>query len=311
MTGTAMHRPLLAISLKASAITLFTVMAAMIKAVSEHVPPGESVFFRSALAIPVILVWLAARGEIRNGLVPQSIKGHVLRGLLGTTAMGLSFAGLAYLPLPEVTAIGYAAPIFTLVLASVMLGERIRAIRISAVAVSLLGVLIMLWPILGGTSPHEEAAALGAALILAATMCRSVVQIHIRQMVQSEHTAAIVFYFSLTATVLSLLTMPFGWVLPTGRELGLLLAAGLLGGIAQILVTSAYRFGSASLLAPYDYTSMLVAIVIGYVWFGDLPTLWVICGAGLVIAGNGVVIWREHQLGIERAKARAVSYPKP
>ena len=311
MTGTAMHRPLLAISLKASAITLFTVMAAMIKAVSEHVPPGESVFFRSALAIPVILVWLAARGEIRNGLVPQSIKGHVLRGLLGTTAMGLSFAGLAYLPLPEVTAIGYAAPIFTLVLASVMLGERIRAIRISAVAVSLLGVLIMLWPILGGTSPHEEAAALGAALILAATMCRSVVQIHIRQMVQSEHTAAIVFYFSLTATVLSLLTMPFGWVVPTGRELGLLLAAGLLGGIAQILVTSAYRFGSASLLAPYDYTSMLVAIVIGYVWFGDLPTLWVICGAGLVIAGNGVVIWREHQLGIERAKARAVSYPKP
>lgn len=311
MTGTAMHRPLLAISLKASAITLFTVMAAMIKAVSEHVPPGESVFFRSALAIPVILVWLAARGELRNGLVPQSIKGHVLRGLLGTTAMGLSFAGLAYLPLPEVTAIGYAAPIFTLVLASVMLGERIRAIRISAVAVSLLGVLIMLWPILGGTSPHEEAAALGAALILAATMCRSVVQIHIRQMVQSEHTAAIVFYFSLTATVLSLLTMPFGWVLPTGRELGLLLAAGLLGGIAQILVTSAYRFGSASLLAPYDYTSMLVAIVIGYVWFGDLPTLWVICGAGLVIAGNGVVIWREHQLGIERAKARAVSYPKP
>ena len=311
MTGTAMHRPLLAISLKASAITLFTVMAAMIKAVSEHVPPGESVFFRSALAIPVILVWLAARGEIRNGLVPQSIKGHVLRGLLGTTAMGLSFAGLAYLPLPEVTAIGYAAPIFTLVLASVMLGERIRAIRISAVAVSLLGVLIMLWPILGGTSPHEEAAALGAALILAATMCRSVVQIHIRQMVQSENTAAIVFYFSLTATVLSLLTMPFGWVVPTGRELGLLLAAGLLGGIAQILVTSAYRFGSASLLAPYDYTSMLVAIVIGYVWFGDLPTLWVICGAGLVIAGNGVVIWREHQLGIERAKARAVSYPKP
>lgn len=311
MTGTAMHRPLLAISLKASAITLFTVMAAMIKAVSEHVPPGESVFFRSALAIPVILVWLAARGEIRNGLVPQSIKGHVLRGLLGTTAMGLSFAGLAYLPLPEVTAIGYAAPIFTLVLASVMLGERIRAIRISAVAVSLLGVLIMLWPILGGTSPHEEAAALGAALILAATMCRSVVQIHIRQMVQREHTAAIVFYFSLTATVLSLLTLPFGWVVPTGRELGLLLTAGLLGGIAQILVTSAYRFGSASLLAPYDYTSMLVAIVIGYVWFGDLPTLWVLCGAGLVIAGNGVVIWREHQLGIERAKARSVSYPKP
>ena len=311
MTGTAMHRPLLAISLKASAITLFTVMAAMIKAVSEHVPPGESVFFRSALAIPVILVWLAARGEIRNGLVPQSIKGHVLRGLLGTTAMGLSFAGLAYLPLPEVTAIGYAAPIFTLVLASVMLGERIRAIRISAVAVSLLGVLIMLWPILGGTSPHEEAAALGAALILAATMCRSVVQIHIRQMVQNEHTAAIVFYFSLTATVLSLLTLPFGWVVPTGRELGLLLTAGLLGGIAQILVTSAYRFGSASLLAPYDYTSMLVAIVIGYVWFGDLPTLWVLCGAGLVIAGNGVVIWREHQLGIERAKARSVSYPKP
>ncbi|MEO9779582.1 MAG: DMT family transporter [Sedimentitalea sp.] len=304
------HRPGLAVSLKLCAIGLFTVMAALIKATSAEVPPGEAVFFRSFFAIPVIVVWLAARGELRHGLITKQPMGHFWRGLLGTLAMGLTFAGLGLLPLPEVTAIGYATPIFTVILAALMLGETIRMVRISAVLIGLVGVLIMVWPRLGGGGNLEDGATLGAMFILAATIARGFVQIHIRKLVQTEHTAAIVFYFSATASFISLMTLPFGWVVPRAETLGLLILAGVVGGIAQILVTSSYRFGAASMLAPYDYASMIFAILLGYFWFGELPTAVMLIGAALVVAGNILVIWREHQLGLERSRARAVSDPK-
>ncbi|MGR3761133.1 DMT family transporter [Roseobacteraceae bacterium NS-SX3] len=302
------HRPALAIGLKVTAIGLFTLLSAIIKATSEDVPAGQAVFFRSFFAIPVIVAWLAMRGDLRHGLKAKQPLNHVLRGVLGTTAMGMTFMGLGMLPLPEVTAIGYATPIFTLILAALLLGERIRLVRLSAVAVGLAGVLVMLWPRLG-TSSLGDTATLGALLILVATLARAMVQIHIRRMVMTEHTAAIVFYFSATASGLSLLTLPY-WVMPDWDVLALLTGAGLVGGVAQILVTSSYRFGPASMLAPYDYTSMLFAIVIGYIWFAELPTVVMLAGATLVIAGNALVIWRERRLGLERGKARSLTDPK-
>lgn len=309
-TSLTSHRPGLAITLKLSAIFLFSVMSALIKATSDEVPAGEAVFFRSFFAIPVILVWIASRGELRSGLVAQKPMVHVWRGVIGTSAMGLTFAGLGLLPLPEVTAIGYATPILTLILAAFMLGERIRLIRLSAVLIGLVGVMIMLWPRLGAGAGAQDAATLGALLILGATTLRALVQIHIRKMVETERTSAIVFYFSATASALALLTIPFGWVLPRVETLVLLVLAGLVGGTAQILMTSSYRFGAASMLAPYEYASMLFAILIGYVWFHEVPTLIMLLGAALVIAGNILVIWRERQLGLERGRARAVSDPK-
>ncbi len=303
------HRPMLAVALKLSALFLFMVMQALVKALSDDFPPGEMVFFRSLFAVPVIIGWLAWRGELSQGLVVKKPMGHFWRGVLGTSAMGLTFTGLSLLPLPEVTAIGYATPIFTLILAAIMLGERIRMIRIGAVAIGLLGVLIMIWPRLGGNN-MDTAATIGALCVLAATMARAFVQIHIRQLVQVDHPAAVVFYFSITATLLSALTALWGWATPTLEQTLILVVMGLIGGVAQILVTSSYRFGQASMLAPYDYTTMLFAIVIGYVWFDELPTLVMLGGAALVIAGNVLVILRERQLGLDRGKARQATDPK-
>lgn len=304
------HRPLLAVTLKLSALFLFTAMSALVKALSADFPPGQMVFFRSLFAVPVIVAWLISRGELAQGFVVRKPMGHFWRGVLGTTAMGLTFTGLSLLPLPEVTAIGYATPIFTLILAALLLGERIRLIRIGAVAIGLLGVLIMIWPRLG-SADLGTGATIGALCVLGATVARGFVQIHIRQLVQVDHPAAIVFYFSMTATLLSALTVFWGWTIPTLNQLLILITMGLIGGVAQILVTSSYRFGQASMLAPYDYTSMLFAIFIGYVWFDELPTLAILLGAALVIAGNAVVIWREHQLGLERGKARSLTDHKP
>ena len=115
----------LGIALKLLALAVFTVMTVFIKATADSVPPGEAVFFRSAFAIPVIFVWLMARGELRTGLKTDNLLGHVWRGVIGVGAMGLGFTALGLLPLPEVTAIGFASPLITVILAALLRGDRV------------------------------------------------------------------------------------------------------------------------------------------------------------------------------------------
>ncbi len=314
------NRPGAAIALRLSSIFLFMVMAALIKAASETVPPPQAVFFRSVFAFPIIIVWLWQRHELRHGLIPQNFMGHVWRGVFGTTAMALTFGGLGLLPLPEVTAIGYATPMFTVIFAALLLGERVRLFRLSAVALGLVGVMIVMAPRLSlETDTVTRAATIGALMVLGASILRALVQIHVRRLVQTEHTAAIVFYFSLTATVLSLFTYPLGewtgwapldWITPSWTVAGLMITAGLIGGVAQILVTTSLRFGPASMLAPFDYSSMIFASLIGWAIFGELPTPAILAGAALVIAGGVLIIWRERQLGLDRSKAKAPVPPQ-
>ena len=306
-----MH-PLKGIALKICSVITFITMASLIKATAQHVPAGQAVFFRSVFALPVILAWLAVWGDLRTGLKAASPMGHFWRGFVGTAAMGLGFAGLGLLPLPEVTAIGYAAPLMTVILAAMFLGEQVRLFRLGAVALGMVGVLIVLGPRLSAFSGDivEKTAALGAMLILTGALCAALAQIYIRKLVQSEQTSAIVFYFSVTSASLSLLTLPFGWVLPTGQEAAFLILAGLLGGMGQIFLTSAYRFAPASVVAPFDYASMLFAILIGMFFFNEIPDLRTIGGAALVILAGVIIIWREHQLGLERGRARRGMTPQ-
>ncbi|NBE06579.1 DMT family transporter [Paragemmobacter ruber] len=304
-------RPLRGIALKLGSVLVFIVMVSMIKATAEHVPAGQAVFFRSAFAIPVIVVWLMLTRELSTGLRAKSPMGHVWRGFAGTCAMGLGFAGLAYLPLPEVTAIGYAAPLLTVIFAAMFLGEDVRLFRLSCVALGMAGVLIVLSPrltVLDGTASHAEA--FGAMLVLGGAVFAALAQVFVRKLVQTERTPAIVFYFSLTATVLSLATLPFGWVWPTPMETLLLIGAGILGGLGQILLTSSYREADASLVAPFDYASMLFALAIGWFIFAEVPSRTMLIGAALIICAGILIIWRERRLGKDRAQQRKVTTPQ-
>jgi len=307
-----MSRPLRGIGLKLGSVLVFIVMAAMIKSTADHVPAGQAVFFRSVFAIPVIVVWLWMRRELSTGFKTINPVGHVWRGMMGTLAMGLGFAGLGLLPLPEVTAIGYAAPLLTVIFAAMFLGEEVRVFRLTAVALGLVGVLIVLSPRLTVLAPevasHREA--FGATLVLGGAVFTALAQVFVRKLVVTEKTPAIVFWFSVTASVLSLATVPFGWVWPTPWETVLLVLAGLMGGVGQILLTSSYREADASLLAPFDYASMLFALLIGYFVFAEVPTLTMLGGAALVIAAGVLIIWRERQLGLERARQRKAMTPQ-
>jgi drug/metabolite transporter (DMT)-like permease len=236
--------------------------------------------------------------------------GHVWRGVAGTSAMGLGFAGLAFLPLPEVTALGYAAPLLTVIFAAMFLGEEVRAFRLSAVTLGLIGVLIVLWPRLGSFESGNPTATLGAMLVIMGATFAALAQVFIRKMVATERTSAIVFWFSVTSTGLSLISLPFGWVVPTPYEATLLISCGILGGIGQILLTSSYRFADASIVAPFEYVSMLFALGIGYWMFAEVPTVWMLGGAGLIIAAGVMIIWRERRLGLERQRARKAVTPQ-
>ena len=305
-------QPIKGIALKLASVVMFITMASLIKATSDQVPAGQAVFFRSFCAMPVIILWLALRGDLRTGLRVASPMGHFWRGFVGTAAMGMMFAGLGLLPLPEVTAIGYAAPLLTVIFAAMFLGEAVRLFRMAAVALGLAGVLVVLAPrltLLEGETV-QTAEAVGAMLVLTGAICAALAQIYIRKLVQTEQTSAVVFYFSLTSTLLSLLSLPFGWVMPAAPLVGLLVLAGVLGGLGQIFLTSAYRFAGASVVAPFDYASMLLAIGIGYFVFGEVPTAQMLAGAGLVIAAGVLIIWREHALGLRRARARAGMTPQ-
>ena len=303
--------PLRGILLKLASVAVFMAMASLIKAVSHAVPPGEVVFFRSAFAVPVILVWLVATRALRSGLATANPLGHFWRGLMGTVAMGFGFAGLGLLPLPEVTAIGYAAPLLTVVFAAMFLGETVRAFRIFAVALGMAGVLIVLSPRLTALRSGEIAAeeALGAIVVLVGAVFTALAQVFVRHLVTEEKTSAIVFYFSVNSALLALVTVPFGWAMPDPAIAAMLVMTGLLGGVGQVLLTSAYRHADASVVAPFEYASMPMAIAVGYFVFGEAPGRAVLAGAALVVVAGILIIWREGRLGLDRDRQRKAMSP--
>lgn len=291
------------IFLMLSAITVFTFMSAFIKA-AENVPAGEAMFFRSIMAMPIILIWLVTHGGIAQGIRTTSVRNHAVRGIVGSCAMGLGFAGLKYLPLPEVTAIRFVTPILMVVLAALILGERFRAVRIAAVLLGFGGVVIIVAPRLSVGLGTSEA--LGVGLTLGSACLAALAQVFVKGMASSESTTAIVFWFSLTSTLLSLVTVPFGWIWPTGFELALLVGAGVIGGLGQILLTSSYRFAEAGVLAPFTYVSMLWSVAIGFFWFEEVPTLGMLAGAALVICAGVIIVLRERALGDDATARRKV-----
>ena len=306
------QRPLYGIFLKIMSVTVFMAMSACIKAASAHVPAGEAVFFRSLFAMPPILAWLAMRGQFSTAFRTNNPSGHFFRGLVGVSAMFCGFTALGMIPLPEAVTIGYAAPLLATVLAAMFLGERLRIYRMTAVFAGLAGVVLVLDPRLsvmenGGAGSTE---ALGAIIALMGAVFAAMAQIFVRKLVGVEKTATIVLYFSLSASVLSLLSLPFGWVVPSPLEALLLVSAGVLGGLGQILLTASYRHAETAVIASFEYTSILLALAAGYFLFEEKPTLAMLAGAAMVIAAGLVIVIRESRLGMERKNARRAITPQ-
>jgi drug/metabolite transporter (DMT)-like permease len=307
-------KPAVGILLKVLSALAFTLMSAGLKVVSADYPTGELVFFRSAFALVPLLVWLAWQGDLINAVRTDNLRGHLLRGIIGSCGMFSGFVALSYLPLHDAIAIGYASPLMVVILAAVVLKETVRAYRWSAVVIGFAGVLIMLSPHLGAGSlarGPEGGPAIGAMFALFGAFCSAGATIQVRRLTQFEKTGAIVLYFTLLTTALGLLTIALGWRLPSVRDGSLLVLIGILGGIGQILLTQSYRHADTSVIAPFEYTTMIWALMFGWFVFGEMPSSAVTVGASIVAGAGMFVLWRERQLGLKRAKEVETSAQRP
>jgi drug/metabolite transporter (DMT)-like permease len=292
------------IGFKLISALLFAAMSALVRDLGKVAPVGQMVFFRSAFAILAVVVIYAFRGELGTAVRTGRPFGHLGRGLLSVAGMFTNFAALVRLPLADATAISFASPLITVALAAVVLKERVRIYRWSAVLVGFAGVIVMLIPHfeVGHYAVIGAAAAIGSLLALTSAVCNAGTVIQTRRLTQSETTSSIVFYFSLVCAIAGGLTLPFDWYTPTASELSGLIALGVLGGLAHIFLTESYRHAAASVVAPFDYTSMLWALLLGYWLFGELPDALVYAGAAIVAGAGLFVIWRERRLGLQRAR---------
>jgi drug/metabolite transporter (DMT)-like permease len=304
--------PIRGITLKLISVAFFLVMQTCIKAAGPDVSAGQITFFRSAFAIIPIVIYLAWLKSLASAFHTNNLFGHFKRGFLGILSMICGFYGLTLLPLPEFIAIGYASPLLAVVFAAFLLGEAVRIYRWSAVCVGMIGVIIILWPKMtllqqGGLEAGEG---IGAIAVLVAAALGGLAMVQVRQLVVSEKTATIVLYFSLTGTLLSLFSLPFGWIWLDFKQTVLLIGCGIAGGVAQIFLTESYRNAEVSTIAPFEYSSIILGIAVSYVLFGDIPTSTMLIGTAIVILAGIFIIFREHQLGLARKAARKASTPQ-
>jgi drug/metabolite transporter (DMT)-like permease len=301
------------IALKIASTLVFTLMSVCVKIVAVRIPPGEIVFARSFFALIPVVVWLTWQGQLLMSFKTSKPLMHASRGAVGVSAMAFGFLALGYLPLPEAMMIGYAAPLMVVALSAIILHEVVRVYRWSATAIGLLGILIILWPrltVFRGAG-LADAALVGATFALLGAFSSAFAAIFIRSMTRTESVGSIVVYFAIAGSLLALLSLPFGWVMPGPRDTMLLVAIGLLGGTGQILMTSAYRHADAATVASFEYVSMLWGLSFGYLVFGEVPGASVFLGGALVIAAGIFIIFRERRLGIERQREREASRVPP
>ena len=283
------------VALKLGGTICFSVMYATLR-LAGSVPVGEEVFFRAFFAlVPVLLLSLRTIG-LRATLRTKRPMMHATRSLVGVSSMFMNFTALAMLPLADLTAFGFVSPIFAVVLAAIVLHEKVGPRRWSAVAAGFLGVLVMLAPHGGLSDLTDFGLSTGALLALSAAFSSAVVVVLIRSMHQTERGETIIFYFMATCSLVGAISMAFDSVALSWEAAFWLVISGILGGLGQIGMTFSYRYAEPSLLAPFDYMSMIWAVALGWYLFAEVPSFWVMLGATIVIASGLFIIWRERQL---------------
>jgi drug/metabolite transporter (DMT)-like permease len=277
------------------ATALFTVMSVLIKAVSDDgIHFIETMFFRSAFAMPIML-GLAARRHDWALLRTKRLGGHVVRAVTGTLAQGCSFFALTVLTLADQTALSYTTPLFVTMLSIPFLGEKVGIHRWSAVLLGFLGILVIALgdgAFQGGAAPSGWMA-IGMAAAVIQGFWSAITTLLVRSLSATESSATIVLWQSILMTLLTLVALPFVWTMPGWWNLLLLVLIGLIGGVAQILLTEAYASAQVSSLGPYSYTSILWSVALGWLFFSDAPSWATLAGASLIVISGLYILHRE------------------
>ena len=279
---------------------IFTSTSAMIRLLSTQVESVQTAFFRAVISVILLLPMIAA-GRVKPWH-SKRIVGHFWRTAMGTGSMVLGFYAVSMLPLADATAIAFSQPLFSVVVAALVLGEKVRWRRWSATVIGFAGVLIMV-------RPGEGSLQLGALVALANAAAVALSILLVRRLSDSETPLMILTQFAIFSTIL--LTVPailvwrwpdlWGWVLAVGIALS--------ATVGQYFWVQAFKAGEMSAVAPFEYMRLPFAVFVGWLIWGEMPVIWTYLGASIVIGSALYIAHREHQLARERRRA-AVS-PRP
>ena len=296
-----------AILLVLAATVLFTGSSGIIKAVGDTIPTVELVLLRSFFALIPLLPLFARNGWWR-ALQTHHWKHNLTRTVCGYFGMITSIHGYVVLPLVLVTALGFVMPLFLVVLSVPLLGERVGGRRLAAILAGLCGVLVMVRPWLA----WMDGAALplvSVAYVLAGVATWAVSMILIRQMGRAgEKSVTITAWFTLGSALLAgLMSIPV-WVTPSLEQMLVLAAIGLISGLAQVLMTEGYRTGETTLLAPFEYSAIVFATVLGVVFWAEFPDVWDMIGIAIIVA-SGLFVWH-HEATMDIAGHARRNHPR-
>ncbi|HEX6631353.1 MAG TPA: DMT family transporter [Gemmatimonadaceae bacterium] len=282
----------------------FSVMSLLVKTAAARLPTTEVVLVRS-----VVTLVLSAAMLRHAGVAPWGARHGrlVLRGVFGFCALLCFYYALAHLPIADATVLQYMNPVFTALLATLLLGERLLLGEVAATVVSLAGVVLVARPsaLFGGAAalplPVVAVALLGA-------LCSAAAYVTVRSIGRAEHPLVVVFYFPLVSVPLSLPLVLRHWVWPTPREWMVLAGVGLATQIAQVYLTRGLQLEPAGRATAVGYLQVVFAAAWGLLFFGERPGLWTVGGTLLVVAGTlALTMARQRQLGRERRAQRAAA----
>lgn len=281
------------ILLRIGATFFFTVMVVFVKLLSDTIPLGQIVLFRSAVALVPLVGFLLWTKEFPSGLYTKRPFGHVFRCLLGCSALFASFASLRYLPLAHASIIGYLAPVLAVVLAQFFLGEMVNKVRWLALVCGIAGVMVLTIPKLTAATV-DDSYLIGVALATMMALFTSGAKIQIRSLALTENAGAIAFYFALTCAIAgAIATFGWGWVAPDTWQLTLLCGAGLAGGVAHILMTLALQHSEISKLAPFEYLSLIFAVIADFLLFSLVPEPAFYAATALIVAAMWLIAFKD------------------
>ena len=276
-------------------VCAFSIMDLIVKW-SDNYPLGQVIFFRGFFGI-VLYYFVIPKERIRDFYFTKRPLLHFSRCFFGLAALLSIFTALRNLPLATVVSISFAAPIFTTIFSIFFLSERVGYFRWLAVFIGFIGILIISEP---GLSSLNVYYIFPVIFVLG----MSYVAISIRQLSSTEPVWLISLFFSAAITIAGLLTLPFGWIMPSFYDLTLLSLIGFFGGVANLWLSQSYKFSEVSLVTPLKYLALVFAIVFGYLIWGEVPSGKTLIGAILVIASSIIIFRREIALKKEPTPSR-------
>ncbi|HTZ38461.1 MAG TPA: DMT family transporter [Stellaceae bacterium] len=264
---------------------LFAAINAIVKLELAKYPVGEVAFYRALFALVTVMVMIVPRTGIAV-FRTQRYLGHLQRGISQFGSMICMFVAFSLMTLGSAVAISFAAPLFTTLLSILILKERVRLHRWTALIVGFVGVLIV-------TEPGPGTFNLGACFALANALLSSSVAIAIRRMSATESTETLTVYQLVIITCCTVLLLPFGFTAPAWTDAGALAIAGVGNGIAQYWWTRSLTLAPPSAVVPFNYLSLVWASTLGFLIWGDVPTTHLVIGAVIVVASGLYILWRE------------------